>query len=84
MSKDVVFKLNLSGLNEIMKSGQMQSIVNSAAQQALGALGEGYEMESAHPISFIAIASVRASTYKAKLENNRDQTILKAIGGVKI
>ena len=59
----VKFVLNLPGLNELMKSGEMQAVLNSAAAQIAGAAGEGYETESAHPLSFAAIASVRAATY---------------------
>lgn len=84
MGKSVEFKLNLAGLNALMKSGEMQSILNGAAEQIQGSLGEGYEVESAHPISFIAIASVRASSYKAKLANNKSNTMLKALGGTRI
>jgi len=67
-----------------MKSGEMQSILNSAAEQVQGSLGDGYEIETAHPISFIAIASVKATSRKAKLENNKSNTMLKALGGAKI
>ena len=67
-----------------MKSGEMQSVLNTVAYQAQCALGKGYEVEAAHPINFIAIASVRAKTRKAKLENNKDNTIEKAFGGIKL
>lgn len=84
MSKSVDFRLNLSGLNALMKSGEMQSILNGAAQQLQSSLGEGYEIETAHPINFIAIASVRAASYKAKLDNNKSNTLLKGLGGTRI
>ena len=84
MSKDVEFRLNLPGLNALMKSGEMQSILNGAAQQIQSSLGDGYEIESAHPISFIAIASVKAATYKARLDNNKSNTMLKALGGARL
>lgn len=74
MSK-VEFKLNLAGLNELMKSGEMQSILNRAAAAiaARAGGGDGYAVESAHPISFVAIASVRGS--------NKDNALEKAAGG---
>ena len=84
MSKNVRFVLNKPGLIALMKSGEMQSVLNMAAYQAQSALGKGYEVEAAHPITYIAIASVRAKTRKAKLENNKDNTILKALGGTRI
>ena len=84
MSKNVRFVLNKPGLIALMKSGEMQSILNGAAEQVQSSLGDGYEIESAHPISFIAIASVRAASYKAKVANNKSNTMLKALGGTKI
>ena len=79
-----VFKLNLNGLNEIMRSSEMQGVLNMAAGQIQAHAGDGYEIESAHPISFVAIASVRTGDYKAILDNNRNNTLLKSAGSVKI
>lgn len=84
MSKDFRFKLNLRGLNELMKSGGMQSIIDGAAGQIASRAGDGYETESAHPISFIAIASVRTGSWAARKDNNKNGTLEKAVGGVKI
>lgn len=81
MSKDFEFKLNLPGLNELMKSSEMQAVLNEKAQSIAAAAGEGYEIESAHPIQFVAIASVRASTWAAKRDNLKNNTLLKAMGG---
>jgi len=84
MSKDVVFKLNLAGLNELMKSPEMQAIENSALAQVAAQLGDEFEVESSHPIGFVAIGSVRAKTYKARLAQNKTKVIDKAFGGVKV
>lgn len=84
MSKNTTFKLNLPGLNMLMKSGEMQSVLNSAASSIASAAGSGYEVESAHSIKFIAIASVRAADFKARLDNSKNNTLLKAAGGTKI
>ena len=84
MSKNVRFVLNLPGLNALMKSGELQSILNSAAGAIASNAGEGYEARPAKPISFVAIASVGAATYKARRDNNRNNTLLKATGGVKL
>lgn len=80
----VDFKFNLSGLNELMKSGAMQGIINDAAQRIAASAGEGYEVESAHNLNFVAIAAVHASTYEAKEDNSKNNTLLKAAGSVKI
>lgn len=78
------FKLNLSGLNALMKSAEMQAVLNSAASQIASAAGSGYEVETAHPISFVAIAAVHARTYEARRKNSENNTLLKAAGGVKL
>lgn len=83
MSK-VRFKLNLRGLNDIMKSPEMQAVIGSAAAQMKAAAGDNYEVETPHPISFIAIASVRTGNYKARLDNSKNNTLLKAAGRTKI
>lgn len=67
-----------------MKSGEMQGILNNAANQIAGMCGDGFAVESAHPISFVAIASVRAETFAAKRKNSKENTILKATGSVRI
>lgn len=84
MADKIRFKLNLAGLNELMKSGEMQAVLNSAAGQIAGAAGDGYEAEAAHPISFVAIASVRAATSEARRENSENNTLLKAVGGARV
>lgn len=83
LAKNVEFKLNLPGLNEIMKSGGMQSVLNAAANSIASTAGDGYEavIEEAHPISFIAIASVKTKNAKGRLDNNKNNTLLKASGG---
>ena len=78
------FKLNLPGLNALMKSTEMAEVLNTAADQIAAKCGEGYEVERAHPISFVGIASVRADTIEAKVDNRKNNTILKAAGSVKI
>lgn len=83
MSK-VKFKLALRGLNELMKSGEMQAVLNDAAGRIAGAAGDGYEAEAAHPLSFTAIASVRAATYDSFYDCLENNTLLKALGGVRI
>lgn len=67
-----------------MRSSEMQGVLNMAAGQIQAHAGDGYEIESAHPISFVAIASVRTADYKAILDNNRNNTLLKSAGSVKI
>lgn len=81
---NVKFKLNLAGLNQLMKSGEMQDVLNSAADQIAGSAGDGYEVETAHSINFVAIAAVHAKTKKARRDNSENNTLLKAVGGIKL
>ena len=78
------FKLNLKGLNALMKSPEMCGILNKAAEAVASRAGDGYEAETAHPINFVGITSVRAESIRAKMDNNKNNTLLKAIGGTKI
>lgn len=91
----VDFRLNLAGLNELMKSGEMQSVLDSAASQILDfaksnaspnikGAAEGYAMESAHPIKFVAVAAVKATNFEARLDNSKHNTLEKAKASVKI
>ena len=82
MSKD--FEFNLSGLNELMKSGEMCAILNEAAAKIAADVGEGYEIEYAHPISFVAIAAVRATTKEANNAAMQDNTLEIARGGARL
>ena len=81
---NVKFELDLKGLNELMKSPEMQGILNDAAQKIAGAAGDGYEVETAHPIQFVAIASVRAATYDSYYDAMENRTLENAVGGVRI
>ena len=84
MSKDIEFKLDLQGLNALMKSGEMQGILNDAADRIASAAGSGYGIESAHPIGFVAIASVYADSFVARIDNSKNNTLEKAAKGVRI
>ena len=84
MSKNVKFELNLAGLNALMKSEEMQGVLNQAADKIAAAAGDGYEVEAAHPIRYIGIASVRPASREAYRDNLENNTLLKAAGSVKL
>ena len=92
---NVDFELNLSGLNELMKSAEMQSILtdaanriadiaNASASPNIKGANEGYVAKGAKPLNFIAIAEVRAVNFAARLDNSRHNTLRKAMDSVKI
>lgn len=82
MSK--VFKLNKPGLTRIMKSAEMKGVLNTAASRISAAAGDGFSIETAHPITFVSIASVRTASFKARLRSRRDDVLRKARDSVKL
>lgn len=84
MAKNVVFELNLPGLNELMKSMEMGKVLDKAARQIAKNAGDGFEVEEAHAINFVGIAAVHAATPEAIRKNKEDNTLLKAAGSVKV
>lgn len=79
MSK-VKFKLNRSGVRELMQSSEMMGICKSYADNALGRLGGGYEVTTYTGKTRVN-AQVSAETYQAKRDNLKNNSILKAVHG---
>lgn len=78
------FHFNLAGLNTLMRSAEMQAVLDDASKRIAAAAGAGYEAETARPLTYDSISSVYAATYEAKLDNSENNTLLKAAGSVKI
>lgn len=72
------FELNRSGVRALMQSAEMQSILKDKANNALNSLGEGYKSDI-HVGKNRANAMVYADTYKAKKDNLKNNSILKAV-----
>ena len=72
------FKLNRAGVRALMQSPEMQSVLKDKAGNAVNRLGSGYDSDI-----FVgknrANAMVYADSFKARLENSRENTILKAV-----
>lgn len=79
MANDVKFKLNLPGLNELMKSSEMQQVLLEAGKDVANNAGEDYTAE-VHTASYIAISNVYPDSQKAANDNFRHNTLLKALG----
>ena len=72
------FELNKAGVGQLLKSSEMQSVLNSYANAALGRLGEGYEVNSF--VGFDrAHAIVAAVTEEARKDNSENNSLLKAV-----
>lgn len=74
------FELNLPGLNELMKSGEMVSALNAAGAAVANAAGSDY-VYSVHQATFVAICNVYPNSKEAAHENYMKNTLVKALSG---
>lgn len=80
-SKVVDFKLNLAGLNAVMKSDGMKSYLESAAAKVEQTAGYGY----GHDVkiaSYEAIGKIYPKSKQAAVDNSEHNTLLKALQAV--
>ena len=74
------FELNRDGVRNLLRSKEMMDICSEYANNALGRLGDGYEVSTYSGTNRVN-AEVYAETYAAKRENLKSNTILKAVFG---
>lgn len=72
------FKLNRSGVAALMKSIQMQGVLEEKATGVRNRAGEGYKQDI-YVGKTRANAMVYADTYQAKKDNMKNNTLLKAV-----
>jgi hypothetical protein len=72
------FVLNRSGVATLMKSAEMQKILEEHATVIKNRVGEGYGQDI-HVGKNRANAMVYAESYQAKRENMKNNTLLKAV-----
>lgn len=72
------FKLNRQGVAELMKSSEMQKILKDKAKNIRDRCGDGYEQD-VYVGRNRANAMVTAKSYKAKRDNKKNNTLLKAM-----
>lgn len=80
MSK-LEIKLDLKGINEMMKSSEIQSHLNEAGEMVANASGLDCKVET-KTINWIAVTNIATDTPKAYYENLKNNTLLKALGSV--
>lgn len=73
------FELNLPGLNELMKSAEMQAVLTQAGNAVASAAGSDYGVRT-HVASFVAIANVYPNSAKAAKDNFENNTLVKSLG----
>ncbi|RRR49781.1 hypothetical protein EI999_09600 [Streptococcus suis] len=72
------FKLNSAGVRELMKSPEMQAVLTDKANAIRNRAGDGYESDI-YVGKTRANAMVYADSFKAKRDNNKNNTLLKAV-----
>jgi phage protein len=72
------FELNYSGVAELMKSSVMIEVLRDKARGIQEAAGDGYEVSS-YVGKSRANVSVKTKTKKAIRDNNKNNTLLKAM-----
>lgn len=75
---DFKFELNREGVHELLTSTEMMNICKGYADKAKSQLGEGYVVTTKTGKNRVN-ASVAAETYKARRDNSKNNTILKAV-----
>ncbi len=78
MSKKTKIVLNKNGVKELLKSREMMSICEEHAARIMNRCPSGYEVDSYVGENRVN-AMVYASTYQAKADNIKNNTLLKAV-----
>lgn len=78
MNKKFEFKLNGSGVRDLLQSESMQNLLVEKASGIRNRCGDGYAQDI-HVGKNRANAMVYADSFKAKRDNSKNNTILKAI-----
>lgn len=75
--------LNIKGFDELRKSPEMQSILESYAANALNSLPKHGYASAVRVHKKRAVAYIYADTARARIDNLRNNSLLKSIGGNK-
>ena len=85
MSKKVKFKLNLAGVNELMKRPALQAMMQAKGSEiaarataAASTPGAEYHAET-KTINWIAVTNIKCSNSEAVYENYENNTLLKSL-----
>ena len=76
---DVKFELNLQGLNELMKSPEMQTVLDAAGERVRAIAGDGYAT-SARTGHYIGFCNIYPDSKEAAKDNAANNTLIKALG----
>ena len=80
---NVKIELNLQGINEMMKSSEMQAHLQAAGEAVANAAGDGYAaVTNVEKLRWVAITNVYPDTAAAAHDNFKNNSLLKAVGAV--
>jgi len=83
MSNGVKIELNQQAIKEeLLKAPWIQSVCEDYAKQICSSAGSGYEVDTYIGKNRVN-ASVHAATKRAKRDNMKNNTLLKALGSIK-
>lgn len=77
---DFKFKLNKQGVKEFLKSKQVEDMLSDVASNIASRAGNGYK-SNVQIGKNRATARVLPDTFKAKKDNKKNNTLLKAVRG---
>jgi urease alpha subunit len=81
MAKNIEIELNLKGLNELMRSEEIQNILDQAGEAVATAAGVGFGHRT-DVIRWIAVTNVYPATTEAYRKNMKENSLLAAVGKV--
>lgn len=80
---NVRFELDINGLRELMKSGEMKGVLDEAGRSVAGrasAMSGGEEYgHRVHDASYVSIVNIYPDSKEAAEENSANNTVLKAL-----
>lgn len=74
------FELNSEGVKSLLQSPEIMEVCKTYATNAQARLGDGYEVTTMTGKTRVN-AQIEAVSYKAKKDNAKNNTILKAVRG---
>lgn len=77
--KKFKFKLNKKGVASLMKSEEMQDVLKKHASNVMNRLDKGYKKDL-YIGKRRANVAISADSFKAKRDNLKNNTLLKAVG----
>jgi hypothetical protein len=74
----VGIKLNMPGINAVMKGDGIQSVLKAAGDSVASSAGEGYAAE-VRTINWIAVCNIYPDSKEAAKDNYKNNSLLKAL-----